>query len=75
MRIRVRVTPNSRTESVSAAPDGLLVVRVNAPPREDKANERAIQLLAKHFRVPPGRITLASGRTSRIKTFEVVEPS
>jgi uncharacterized protein len=58
-------------EGISDATDGLVVVRVNAPAREDKANERAIQLLAKHFRVPPSHIRLSQGRSSKIKVFEL----
>lgn len=70
--IRARVVPNSRTEGVSGGEGALLVVRVNAPPRQGQANERAIQLVAKHFGVPPSRVRLTHGRTSRVKTFELV---
>lgn len=72
MKITVAVKPNSRKESVEIQPDGSYVVRVNAPPVDGAANERVIDLLAKHLGYPKGRIELASGARSKRKVFKVI---
>lgn len=67
----VVVKPNSRQESVTIQSDGSLLVRVNAPPAEGRANERVIELLAKHLGRPKSAIRLARGATAKRKLFEV----
>jgi len=47
------------------------MVRVRAPPTEGKANERVVELLAKHFKVPKSSITLVSGFKSKKKIIEI----
>jgi uncharacterized protein YggU (UPF0235/DUF167 family) len=70
MKVSVRVVPNARIEGVSEEA-GVLVVRVHAAAREGQANERAIELVARHFGVTKRHVRLAHGRASRFKVFEV----
>jgi uncharacterized protein (TIGR00251 family) len=72
MRIQVKVKPNSRLEEVSQEVDGF-IVRVKEPPREGKANQAVIKLLAEHFGVPKGQVRILSGFGSRTKVIEVTE--
>ena len=51
MIIQVKVKPNSRTEEVSQESDSF-TVKVKEPPREGKANQAVIRLLAQHLGVP-----------------------
>ncbi len=51
MKIQVRVKPNSRTEEINQEGDKF-VVKVKEPPKEGKANQEVIKLLAKHFGLP-----------------------
>lgn len=67
----VVVKPNSRQESVTLQSDGSLLVRVNAPPADGRANTRVIELLAKHFGRPKSAIRLAQGATAKRKVFEL----
>lgn len=67
-RLRIKVVPNSKEESVGQA-EGYLRVRVNAPAREGRANKRAIELLHEHLGIPKSNIELVAGATARIKTF------
>ena len=69
MKLTVHVKPNSKHESVEELDDGSLIVKVNAPPTEGKANQRVIKLLSKHFRIPQSEIQLLSGHKGRKKTF------
>ena len=71
MKIQVRVKPNSKTEKVSREGNGF-IVKVKEPPREGKANQALIKLLAEHFGVPKSQVRILSGFTSRNKTVEVM---
>jgi uncharacterized protein (TIGR00251 family) len=72
MKIQVKVKPNSRTEEVSQESDSF-IVKVKEPPREGKANQAVIRLLAEHFGVPRSRVRILSGFKSKNKVVEVVE--
>jgi len=72
MRIQVRVKPNSRTEEVSQEGDSF-IVKVKEPPKEGKANQAVIKLLAEHFGVAMSRVRILSGLKSKNKVVEVVE--
>ncbi len=71
MRISVRVKPNSGKNQVVPQADGSLVVFVNAPPVEGKANQRMVELLAEHFGKRRREIIIVSGEGSRNKIIEV----
>jgi len=47
------------------------VVRVKAVPKEGKANEAVIELVARHFKVPKSVVTIVTGLTSRNKIIEI----
>lgn len=70
MKIRVKVIPNSKTEEVIKEDDGF-VVRVKEPPKEGKANKAVIRLLAEHFEVSQGSVTILSGLKNRNKVIEI----
>ncbi|MDH4270129.1 MAG: DUF167 domain-containing protein [Dehalococcoidia bacterium] len=70
MKIQVKVKPNSRTEEVSQERDSF-IVKVKEPPREGKANQAVIKLLAEHFGVPKSQVRILSGFSSRNKVVEV----
>ena len=71
MKIQVKVRPNSRTEEVSQEGDSF-IVKVKEPPREGKANQAAIKLLAQHFGVSQSQVRILSGFKSKNKVIEVV---
>jgi len=72
MKIRVRVKPSSRTEEVSRENDSF-IVKVKEPPKEGKANQAVIRLLAERFRVPQSHVKILSGFRSRNKVVEIAE--
>jgi uncharacterized protein (TIGR00251 family) len=74
MKIQVKVKPNSKTEEVSQEV-GSFLIKVKEPPREGKANQAVIKLLAEHFGVPQSRVRILSGFRSRNKLIEVAEGS
>ena len=68
---RVQVKTRSKKEGVSQGPQGELIVAVNVPPIEGRANERVIELLSDHLGVPKSRIHLIRGEKSKQKVFRV----
>jgi len=72
MKIQVKVKPNSRTEELSQ--EGYsFIIKVKEPPKEGKANQAVIKLLAAHFGVPQSRVRILSGFRSRSKIIEVAK--
>jgi len=74
MKIQVKVKPNSRTAEVSREGDSF-IVKVKEPPREGRANQAVIKLLAEHFGIPQSQVRILSGLKSRNKVIEVAEGS
>jgi len=72
MKIQVKVKPNSKTDEVSQEGDSF-IVKVKEPPKEGKANQAVIKLLAQYFGVPQSQVRILSGLRSRNKVIEVRE--
>ncbi|MCX5993132.1 MAG: DUF167 domain-containing protein [Chloroflexi bacterium] len=70
MKIKVRVTPRSSRDEVVKTGDDY-VVRVKAQPREGKANESVIKLLAEYFGVTRSSVRITSGLSGRNKIVEI----
>jgi len=69
--LRVRINPRSSRNQVTGWQDGVLSVKITAPPVEGAANKAAIEFLADQLGIKKSQITLVSGQTSREKTFEI----
>jgi len=72
MKIQVKVKPNSRTKEVSREGDSF-IVKIKEPPKEGKANQAVIKLLAEHFDVPQSQVRILSGFRSKNKVIEVAK--
>ena len=70
MKIKIRVAPHSSREEVVKTGDDYLV-RVKAQPREGKANEAVIKLLAEYFEVTRSSVRITSGLSGRNKIVEI----
>jgi len=70
LKIKVRVAPRSSRDEVVKTGDDY-VVRVKAQPREGKANEAVIKLLAEHFGVTRSSVRITSGLSGRNKIVEI----
>ena len=72
MRLKLRVTPKSRSdEIVGITPEGVVQVRVTAAPQEGEANQAVLRLLSRALGVPRGAVRLKGGAASRDKWVEV----
>ncbi len=70
-RLRVRLTPRARCDALGEWREGVLLVRVAAPPVDGKANEALVGLLAGALGVPKRDVTIVAGAASRDKAVEV----
>jgi uncharacterized protein len=69
--LRVRVTPRAGRNEVAGERDGVLLVRVTAPPEGGKANAAACRVIARALGIAPSRVTVARGAGSRQKSLRV----
>jgi hypothetical protein len=70
VRFRVHVTPR-RPEALDASrAEGVIRVRVTAPPADGEANEAVLALLRKRLGLPAGALRIVGGGTSRWKWVE-----
>ncbi len=69
--IRVRVTPHAGRNALGGVHEGVLRVRVAAPPVAGAANEALVRLLAAALGVPRGAVRIVRGAASREKTVAV----
>ena len=69
--MRVRVQPGAKRDELAGVRDGMLLVRVSAPPVEGRANKALCRLLAKVADIPPSRVEVVRGASSREKTVRL----
>ncbi|MDR5694211.1 MAG: DUF167 domain-containing protein [Armatimonadota bacterium] len=65
------VKPGAREEKVVQAGEGYVVVYIQAPPVENRANEAVVRLLARHYGVPRAQVRIITGRKGRRKLVEI----
>jgi uncharacterized protein (TIGR00251 family) len=68
----VRVTPRASRTRIDGVRDGVLLVKVGAPPVDAAANDALIDLLAGTFRVPRRDVRITAGARSRTKQVAIV---
>jgi len=72
---RVRLQAKASREGIGGEADGILKLRVTAPPVEGRANEACLRLVAKALDLPVSRLRIASGQHARLKTIRVTATS
>lgn len=70
-RITVRLIPRAGRDDIHGWDGDVIRARVAAAPADGKANAALIRLLAQALGVPPSRVTLVSGASSRTKILDV----
>ncbi len=70
-RISLRVSPNAARSEVVGFTDGVLQVRVAAPPVKGQANKELVAFLSKALGVGKGALTIVKGHTSRNKVIAI----
>jgi len=71
MMIKVAVVANAKAPSVAKIGEDTYKVKVDAPPSNNKANERLIEIIASYFSVPKSKVYIKAGLKSKQKVIEV----
>ncbi len=69
--IDVRVTRRASHSGLTGVRDGVLRLRLHAPPVEGAANAEVVDLLARLLGVPRRTVTIVTGGRSRLKRVRV----
>jgi uncharacterized protein (TIGR00251 family) len=70
-RITVRVQPNAKRTEMVRFEDGVLYLRIAAPPVQGKANAALLVFLSDILGVSKSRLLIERGATSRMKVIAV----
>jgi uncharacterized protein len=69
--ISVRVQPRARSDALVGLREGVLIVRVMAPPLEGRANDAVCRLLARALGVRTSDVTILRGERTRDKVVAI----
>lgn len=69
--LRIRATPRGGKTEISRVQDGVIHVRVAAPPVDGAANIAVLRLLSDALGVPKSRLSIRSGASGRDKQVVV----
>jgi uncharacterized protein (TIGR00251 family) len=67
LKFGVQVVPRASRSEIVGEHDGLLRIRIAAPPVDGAANEELIKVLAKKFKVSKSSVDIVSGHSGRVK--------
>ena len=70
-RISVHLQPNARRDEAVSYENGILRVKIAAPPVEGKANRRLVEFLSEILDIARSRIAIAKGLASKEKTVVI----
>ncbi|MEE9583203.1 MAG: DUF167 domain-containing protein [Dehalococcoidales bacterium] len=70
-RISVRVYPGAAGNKVTGFANGVLLVKISAPPVGGKANRELVAFLSRLLNVSQDRVNIVRGNTSRRKLLSI----
>lgn len=72
VRLHLFIQPKSSKNEVVGPHNGLLKIKITAPPIDGRANEGLIEFLSDYFDIPKRDIVIVRGETGRTKTVELL---
>jgi hypothetical protein len=69
IRISVRLTPRAAHDRIDGLKQGVVQARVRAVPEDGRANAALVELVADEIGVPKSTVSIAAGKTARLKTL------
>lgn len=67
-----RIIPGSSKTAFCGLFDGMLKIKVAAPPQKGKANQCLVEFLARQLSVKKNAVRIVSGQTTRIKRLHIL---
>jgi len=71
--LTLQVHPNAKRNEVLGFEDGILRLKIAAPPVEGKANKELISFLSKTLAIRKSSITIDRGQTSKVKIVTILD--
>ncbi|UYL10170.1 DUF167 family protein [Bdellovibrio sp. SKB1291214] len=71
VRLHLFIQPKSSKNQIVGPHNGMLKIKIAAPPVDGEANSELIEYLSKFFKVPKRNIALVKGDTGRQKTVDI----
>ncbi len=71
VRIEVYIQPRASKTELAGTHDGVIKIRIAAPPVENAANRALISFIAQHLGIAKNRVRVVSGGTNRRKLLEI----
>jgi uncharacterized protein (TIGR00251 family) len=68
-RLAIKVTPNAGRNEIIGLKDGVLHIKIAAPPEKGKANKELIDFLAEKLEIRKSAVLVVKGQTSRHKVI------
>jgi uncharacterized protein YggU (UPF0235/DUF167 family) len=69
--VRVQVNPSAKKESLIQTDEKTYSISVKEPAKQNLANMRVRELLARHLGVPAAKVRMVSGHRSPRKIFDI----
>jgi uncharacterized protein (TIGR00251 family) len=70
-RLAIKVTPNAGRNEIVGLKEGVLYVKIAAPPDKGKANKELVDFLAGKLGIKKSAILIVKGQTSRHKSIVI----
>jgi uncharacterized protein (TIGR00251 family) len=71
VRLEIKVQPRSSRNQIAGEQDGVLKIKLTAPPVDREANQALIDYLSDLLGIPKRSVNLIKGETSRNKLVEI----
>jgi uncharacterized protein len=71
IRLPVKVTPNAGRNDIVGFKEGVLQVKIGAPPDKGKANKELVDFLSEQLGIKKSSILIVKGQTSRNKIISI----
>ena len=71
--LTLQVQPNAKRNEVLGFAEGILRLKIAAPPVEGKANKELVSFLSKTLGINKSSITIDRGHTSKVKIVTILE--
>ena len=70
-KITVRVYPNADRNEIVSLANGIVCIKISAPPLKGKANKKLVAFLSQLLAIPKNNINIVKGQLSRNKLIVV----
>ncbi len=70
--LTLHVQPNARQNEILGFEQGILRIKIAAPPVDGKANKELVAFLSKRLSVSKSSITIDRGQTSKTKIISII---